>query len=763
MTKKRQPPTNRVSPGESPSSGVWLTPQRGTVLFLAAFVGYMVLFYSTSLPSLPGNIDTGAMFRRVDFFQLLIVPEVLVEAWFGEPPRLALADRLPVLFAAASILITAAAAGWLALRLMRADRGLTRLETVVFSEAVGLNLVSLYVLAVGLGGWLGNRLVFVVPGVAVLAAALVCRARSTSPACSAPQASVQPAPQPPVVPDRFLWAAAPFVAIIILGAMLPPVDFDVREYHLQVPKEFFQQGRIDFLPHNVYGNMPLGAEMHSLLAMCLLGDWWLGALAGKTVLAAMTLLTALALLAAGRRFFSPAAGVVAAVVYLSIPWIVRVSTSGLVEGASAFYLLMSVYAVLLWREQGRGLPLAGFLAGAAVACKYPAALFVVLPLAAWVFVTGKGRGGMPALEGDGVARTLFRQTSRLLGLARPESVRVAQRPEEPTAQRQEAVRPSAFCRRCAWRPLAVFLLAAAVGCGPWFVKNWVLSGNPTYPLLYEVFDGRTRTPENNAQWLRAHLPPNFSAADLVGRVADVAWRSEWLSPLVVPLAVMALIPARRRRLAAGLWLYFGYVLAAWWLATHRIDRFWIPALPVLALLAGVGATWTASLAWRRVLLIVLSLGLVANFLVVASGPGGYNRYFVPLDELRRDPNRVDPWHAWLNRHVPPGHKVLMVGDAQVFDLEVPVLYNTCFDPSIFESLVRDCTPDEIRAALAARHISHVFVHWSEIARYRSPGNYGFTDFVQPGVFDKLVRQGVLEPLPPIEDNSGRCYRVVRST
>ena len=32
------------------------------------------------------------------------------------------------------------------------------------------------------------------------------------------------------------------------------------------------------------------------------------------------------------------------------------------------------------------LALAGYLAGAAVAAKYPAALFVLLPLAVWVFV-----------------------------------------------------------------------------------------------------------------------------------------------------------------------------------------------------------------------------------------------------------------------------------------------------------------------------------------------------------------------------------------
>ena len=34
--------------------------------------------------------------------------------------------------------------------------------------------------------------------------------------------------------------------------------------------------------------------------------------------------------------------------------------------------------------------------------------------------------------------------------------------------------------------------------------------------------------------------------------------------------------------------------------------------------------------------------------------------------------------------------------------------------------------------------------WREIDRYRSPGNYGITDFIQPQVFDDLVAAGVLE-------------------
>ena len=52
---------------------------------------------------------------------------------------------------------------------------------------------------------------------------------------------------------------------MILGSMLPAIDFDVLEYHLQGPKEYFQAGRIAFLPHNVYTNMPFGVEMLHLL------------------------------------------------------------------------------------------------------------------------------------------------------------------------------------------------------------------------------------------------------------------------------------------------------------------------------------------------------------------------------------------------------------------------------------------------------------------------------------------------------------------
>jgi hypothetical protein len=521
------------------------------------------------------------------------------------------------------------------------------------------------------------------------------------------------------------------VLAILLAALLPPLDFDVREYHLQAPKEFFEQGQITFLPHNVYANMPLGTEMLSLLAMVVSGDWWLGALAGKTVIAVFTLLCGAGLWAAGRRLFSPTAGVVAAVAYLSVPWVVSITSSGLVEGASACYLFLAVYALLLHREQGTpSLMLAGYLAGGAVSTKYPALLFVLLPLAAAVaLMTSDNMSAMFSRRRNGGVDGKLDVSGP--ACRRPLNVRVV-------------------------RACGVFLLAAMVGCGLWFAKNWVFTGNPTYPLLYNVLDGRTWNAEKDRQWNAVHRPHDFSAATLGKDLGRIVLTSEWLSPLVVPLAVLAFFARRihRRSIVWPLVGYVAFVLAVWWLLTHRIDRFWIPVLPVLALLAGAGACWSSERWWRGVLAALLLAAAVANFPVAAAGQG--NAWFVGLQRLRHEPGWIDPWHEYFNTHLPRG-RVLVVGDAAVFDLRPPVLYNTCFDDCIFEQIVKGRTTAEIRAELAARRIASVYVDWGEIARYRR--TYGFTAFVEPEIFDRLVTEGVLEPLPSIEDHPGRGYRV----
>jgi len=658
--------------------------------------------------------------RRGFLWGQLFLADELVARWLTGVNLHAVTQRLCILAYAALLLSTAWAAGWLCLRGASWAKVLDARARSVFAAAVGLQLMSLTTLALGCAGWLDARLIFGLM-IAVLLSAITLGVRDARRAKADVSASLV-AGGTTAFGKWALIASVPFLVVLLLGAMLPPLDFDVREYHLQAPKEFYQLGRITFLPHNVYANMPLAAEMFALLGMVLTGDWWLGALVGKTVVAGFAPLTAYALWCAGQKFATPLAGAVAGLVYISLPWVSLVSTQGLNEGAVGFFLFMALYAMLLWRDSARGpaqqrlLALAGVMAGAAMSCKYPALIYSVLPLAAWI-----------AHEAFWSARRMGERW-------------------------QDALRE-------VLRPLGIYALCVIVSCGGWLLKNAVLAGNPVYPLAYTLLDGVSRTPEKDRQWTAAHRPPNYAPADFVQRAVSFVLGSDWLSPILMPLAALACVGRATRRLGLQLLVYVLGVFVAWWLLTHRLERFWVPLLCIVALLAGLGATWSTSRAWHVALAIVLALGLVSNFIVIAGGALGDNRYLADLTELRHDPAYVAPWHAYLNHHAQEVTGVLLVGDAQPFDLEVPAVYNTVFDSSMFEQLARERTPREVSRALGKLNISHVFVDWGEISRYRSPGNYGITEFLQPKAFQRLTETGVLVELPPLPESTGQMFRV----
>ena len=650
--------------------------------------------------------DNPAVQRRTSLL-FLVSPDQMLTMWSGNRLEyFSLLDRTPIFLAASAILLGAWLAGVAALDLLGVTRQLDRLERAVFALAAGLNLLSLYALAVGLACGLRVRWLFfglLAALVAYGAARLAFTWRRHAVKTAAGNSDER----------RWWWwllAAAPYAVVIVLGGMLPPYEYDVREYHLQVPKEWFLQGRIDFLPHNIYGNMPLGAELTALWGMALMGGddaWWWGAIVGKTVMACYPLITAAGVVALGRRIHSTAAGVLAAVIYLSLPWTGHIALVGYNEGPTALYFVTALHLVWLARgslvgiDRSRMIALAGFLAGSAVACKYPPALFLVVPMAGWLAI------GEPLVR----VRAL----------------------------------PSAAGEwfRSALIATVIFLIGTSAGCGLWLGKNLAQSGNPTYPLLYDVFAGQTRTPEKNAQWERAHSPQpdahgqRFTMERLLHDVAWNLWQTKGASVALAPLALAAWLATRHRGLVTmvGIWMLFVFVV--WWLLTHRLDRFLTPLLPVAALLAGIGAVALPQPAWRRATLALVVVGVIVQFPFVSLFLGDH-RYFAPMAALRRDDpriaeitgQRIDSPHRWLNANVPPGNRVLLVGDAEPFDLEMPVVYNTCFDDCQFARIFQGRTRAERLATLKQERITHIFFSWAHLARYRSPGNYGYTsDYV----------------------------------
>jgi hypothetical protein len=725
----------------APSSPLqwWLAVGVGgaTVIYL------LVFFWQDLLP------QADRSYPRILVFTHLLTPDDLANGWVeGNWGNFTVLDRWSIVLCAAGLLFYLALP--LGFVLMRWRLNLTRLEIAILSSGIGLQLVSLLILAFGwFFGFRGSFIFLILfPMIIVLLTALRF-SREWQVERDAPILG-EDKPKPEV--SGFLSAAAWGLRIvlvlltlaILLGAMLPPWDFDVREYHLQVPKEWSTQGRVTFLPHNVYGNMPLGAEMHSIPATRIFASasrppwwatWW-GGLTGKTIMACYGPLTALALYAAGRRHFSQLAGLSSAAVYLSCPWVIHVCVNGLNESAFGFYLFTAVYAALPIRDGHRATGLSGFLAGAAASCKYPALLFVAVPLAIYLLIAD--------LDWKGPVRRIV--------------------------------------KRMAWRRLAIFLVCLLVSCGLWYAKNWALTGNPVYPLFASALDGETRTPEKTAQWERAHRSPPYTLGNLAGSAASIGWKDTLQSPLLIPLATLGIaalaITARNRKTAVSsasqsaisrhvltvttiLLLFF---LAAWWLFTHRLARFLVPAIPLAALLAGAGVEYARHKPLKYVVGGLMVVGLTYNLLVAASPFVGDNRWFISLERLRTDEpkseqqiSRVKAAHRWLNKNVKPDEAVLCVGDAAVFDLEMPVFYNTCFDDCLLVNWTQGKTSEQRREEFKNRKVAYIYFDEEEYKRYISPGNYGFDPRFSPKLLDELVNQGVLKM--PLSNAPPRIYPV----
>ena len=477
--------------------------------------------------------------------------------------------------------------------------------------------------------------------------------------------------------------------------MTPPWDFDVREYHLESVKEFWLSGRITALPNNAYANMPLGAESLVLVSMALSGDWFLGALAGKTLLSLSVPLTALLLFALGEKYLSRRAGLIAAFIYVTAPLIVRNAQFGMIDDVLTMYalataaVLLEVVSKSVTTETDCSQPLAasqlaaiaGIMAGMASAIKYPGALFVALPC----FIV------------------IFWKSSRLrLQL-----------------------------------PVVTFLLTALLFGGVWYLKNAILLGNPVYPLCSSLFGSEFPvgfSSESYARWQTVHAPHGWTWSAIYKPIVLFFYSSDVASPLFLPvLACCILFWKRLPNFARWSLIYSSLFLVGWHVTTHRIERFLLPIVPFIALSGGAVfdvILSNASVWMGRILKGVLALGAAYSLLILAYPFLGAFGTFETISETRSSSMRLGEGMTQLVtlrseellKMKNAGERVLLIGDAAVFDWPVPVDYSVCFNSDDFIDSVTSKLQGDNPPKL-------IVVNLSEINRYQST-EYGYSSKVK---------------------------------
>ncbi len=629
-----------------------------------------------------------------------------------------LPQRLPLFSTAALILILAFIHGDAVCLLALRRLSLYWTEHIVIRLGSGLGILATVTLCCGLAGQL-NKTAICLPAIFSAGVVAVLRWKLKSESSQPLIGSTAQKHVSRTIATFALLITVPFAIYLLLGSVSPPTDFDVREYHLQGPKEWFQAGQITFLRHNVYTSFPFLTEMLSLTGMVFAEDWWRGALVGQIVLACFQLLSALAVFSIARRWICTDVAWLATLIYVTTPWTLRISLIAYAEGALTFYLIASTMTAFLIRDLPRhvfGMSfVCGALAGCSMATKYTGLISVIVPTAVLMAVQFRRRASDPATEID-------------------------------------PARNAVSIWRSLLRPAAAFSLGVALMIVPWLLKNLVETGNPVYPLAYSIFGGSEWSPEMDARWKPAHAASEHDLVRIPEHILGAAVYNKWTSGLLFALAVPAVVLWRRSNTIPALMSLLIWGFGTWWGLTHRIDRFWIPMIPLLSLAAGSSWLISGSKSWKIFLLIVIASVTLFNVRFCGTALVGLHVGLMDLEVARQTTIRADI--RLLNDTLPSDAKILMVGEAQVFDATFPVAYDTVFDSCLFEEWTtlpednqrpakerRMLPPAAIRNRLRDEGITHILINWSDVLRYRM--TYGYTEYVAPSRFKQLADDGVL--------------------
>ncbi len=234
---------------------------------------------------------------------------------------------------------------------------------------------------------------------------------------------------------RSVWdiPAALLLGILLLAGFLlvltPETGKDALIYHLAVPKLYLLHHGFYFIPGNVFAGYPLLGEMHYLLALFLQNDILAKAM-NYAVLCGILLGMGLFARFLLQEHVFPALSML---IFLSIPSVFAVSHMAYNDLFVTFFTLAAFYSFLRWSEQGMTawLILCGIFSGSAAACKYTALLLTPL-------------GCLGILWFASRRKTETRQALRLL---------------------------------------ALYVAAAFIAGSPFYLKNWIMTGNPLLSVL----------------------------------------------------------------------------------------------------------------------------------------------------------------------------------------------------------------------------------------------------------------------------------------
>ncbi len=533
-----------------------------------------------------------------------------------------------------------------------------------------------------------------------------------------------------------LLAAMPILALALTACCCPPgtlwkveaFGYDVLSYHLQLPGEWLALGQMRGLEHNVYSFFPSLMEVAYLHLAGLMGSVYRAIYACQMLHFSMAVLTSLCIGQGVARQTNRFWGRLAGLAFLTVPWTIIVSTLAYNEmlalalGATA---LIVAFDTTLTSK--RAAIACGLLVGAATLTKLTAGPMLAVPVG-----------------------LLF-----LLKL-------------NAQSDRQ-------------WTGALWAAGAGLLVLSPYLARNTIQTGNPVFPMATQTFgaghwssadvkrwdDGHAnqttwsqRSSEIARQWLcnegygsilgrtRYRQPGSIESQNIARFDREWGMPTFWLLALGSGLSL--LVAGSHKRLAIALWLMLLFQLAFWLTATHLQARFliWLllPGTWMLGLACPQKKIFQRAMTALMALWICLGTGLSIQLFqqqIVAKQSAWYFIDSLPTEQMleQAKPGQLITGDHIIN-HLPADSYTYLIADSsRSLYIRNRFMYHSAFDPSPLGQWIREArhNPQAVTARLKQEGITHVWIHWGELARLHA--TYGFDPDVTPPMLQQMIATG----------------------
>ncbi len=487
---------------------------------------------------------------------------------------------------------------------------------------------------------------------------------------------------------------------IFLFSLAPALFYDSIEYHLAIPNYYILKGKITYMEGNVFSNMPLYLYMLYLFGILIKNE-----ILASLLNFLMGITLTLSLITFSKRFLFPNYSFISSLSLLSLPLTSFLMSTPIVELPLSLFLMLSFYSLLLFiRTQKNGwLLITGIFAGFSAGMKYQGLfIFLLIPVVLLIF-------------------------------------------ERRINENIRAI-------------IIIFSISILVSL-PWFLKNFIYTGNPFYPMFFNIFGGKGWSEENN--WRFFHDLQIKNPSQMLSLIYEVNFSSKIfgaggiIGPIFLIFIPLYFLGKMNKIVNTMFLISFLYLFSFLKTGIIRYSYF---SIVLLALSISYGIVKTTDFRPLKFIvyfsffaIVVLNSFLSFSHLTLVNP--AQNLILGKENKESYLKNSLPHYRGieFINKNLPSDSVILFLYEARTAYIKRKFISATPYDTNILRDILREYSnPKDMINELKKRGITHLFLN--EIERERIEGKFDYL-----GIRNSEIRErfyALLSKLKIVYSSSG---------